>query len=119
MTVSFIAAQSACDAADFASRRRPGLRQGHEGVLRRGIQKSPGQCRGFCVLEECCGSIPGSSRPAELVIHPDPQHVVCNTRAIATVEEAAAKGSERRQVVSGNLAEVNIEIFKLGGPVAS
>jgi hypothetical protein len=49
---------------------------------------------------------------------PDPQHVVCNPRALATVEEAAAKGGARRQIVSGNLAEVNIEIFELGGPVA-
>jgi hypothetical protein len=81
-------------------------------------KKSPGQCRGFCVLGECCGSIPGSNRPAELVIHPDPQHVVCNPRALATVEEAAAKGGAGRQIVSGNLAEVNIEIFELGGPVA-
>jgi len=74
---------------------------------------------GLLRLGECCGSIPGSNRPAELVVHPDPQHVVRDTRAIATVEEAAAKGGERRQVVSGNLAEINIEIFELGCPVAS
>jgi len=50
---------------------------------------------GLLRLEEYCGSIPGSNRPAELVIHPDPQHVVSDPRVIAAVEEAAAKGSGR------------------------
>src|SRR6185437_16622050 len=61
-----------------------------------------------------------TARPLlKFVVQADAQHVVGDTRAIVAGERAAAKSCDGGGERSGGAAEIDIEIFEPGGPVAA
>src|SRR6185437_2837975 len=61
-----------------------------------------------------------TARPLlKFVVQADAQHVVGDTRAIVAGKGAAAKSRDGGCKRSGGATEVEIEVFKPGGPVAA
>jgi hypothetical protein len=60
-----------------------------------------------------------SSYRAATVVQADAQNVVGDVRAVIAGEQAAAATGDRRDEGARDVAEIDIEVFELGGSVAA
>src|SRR5271163_4840887 len=81
-------------------------------------KKSP-ENRGFFIFAWVQRSVPGDHRTAPAVVDADPQNVVGDVRIVAGGHEVAARRHHRGDEGSRDVAEVDIEVLDLGGPVAA